>query len=331
MRRQKASSHVLLCLLLLLSGCSLPGATSPTLPPLTGRIEPFVQRGIAATSILDVAQGATISLIEPATGLTLATTVSQPDGRFTLNFGTAFLPGSSPYFLEVVKGIAQGGNPNRAGAPAIRLRTLIAFQGTGWNSLTGPSTLVGRGTTAIAVLSSLRAFSDAKNLALLGTILPKTPSSGSGITAPDTFTGTPDLPAADFFPAWRLVDQALSQDLDPIGSLFARPLNVATSNNTAIGTALSTQVGLAMAAEGLGLFSLSPANAAVGNSVTLHGHGLPLAGLAITLDGKACALGPVTNGTSVAFTVPAGVAAGTYPLVVTYGPWTSSALALTVN
>lgn len=113
-------------------------------------------------SVPEVATGATISLIDGDNGLTLGTTVSKPDGTFALIFSNGFKPTANKvYYLEAIKGLKAGTDlPNRVGSPLARVRTLIAFQSTGWvsigSSVPGNPISITLTTTALSVMASLR-------------------------------------------------------------------------------------------------------------------------------------------------------------------------------
>lgn len=319
-----------LTLLALLAGC-VPAAPNspPPLPLLEGRVEGFARQTQATTE--EVANAATVSLINPISGNTMATTVTSSDGRFTLSFSGGFLPGSNPYVLEAVKGLSQGGSVNRAGAPAARLRTLIRHQNGAWSYLSAGGLVIGSSSTALCALAGLKNLNDAQNVALLGTLHVGTPSTSGGITAPDTFDGTADVAESEFHQAWDLVKKALSRDLDPIGSVFLRPAAGATSS-VATGSVpgFDANLGIGMAQEGWAVSSVAPSSAAAGATAVLYGHGFPSAtsSLSIRLAGLDCAVSSINAaGTAVTFVVPSGYVPGTYPLVVTFGPWSSATLA----
>lgn len=157
---------IMLGLALLLASCKLPSllpaatftakapASASTSLAVAGRIG---ERGVQAT-LSDIAKGATVSLIDTATGHTLATTVTDSNGDFFLQFSEGFVPvNGRPYTLEALKGI-QGDNAtyNQAGADSVRLRTIIYYQEAdkGWVSLTNltPGFItLSMDTTAVAV------------------------------------------------------------------------------------------------------------------------------------------------------------------------------------
>lgn len=319
-----------IALTLWLAGCALPGAhlVAGPVPELRGCLE--APRHTAA-ELAEVVRGSTISVIDCATGNTMATTMTTAAGGFVFVFDSGFTPGSSVYYLEAVKGLAGGGSPNRAGYAAARLRTLIQLQGATWRSLSVKNVVIGRSTTALACLASLRSFSSAQNEALLGTLSTNVPSTVDGVSLLDTFQGTGDLSPTDFARTWTLVDQALTADLDPVGAIFARPPGLPTSAVATSDQGMAIGPGVGMKLDGWTATGLFPGAGAAGTSVIMQGMGLG-AGVGIALHGVSC---PVTSrasdGTSLTFVVPSGLQPGSYPLVVRYGPWTQSALSFTVQ
>lgn len=307
-----------------LLGCSsyLPPGVEP-LPPLIGQIEPLASRLVAA-STSEVANGATVALIDPTSGNTIATTLSTPNGQFVLNFPPAtFTPGSNPYFLEASKGL--GTSSNQVGASAVRLRTLIRMNNGDWESFSSNGIYVGRSTTALAILSSLKGLSVAQNIALLKTLAVGATSTVGGITSPDTFGGTPAVLALEYQQVWDLVTRSLEQNADPMASIVQRP-NATASVVTDLGSGYGLRPGFGWAAAGIVLADVSPAAAAVGSTLTLYGHGLN-AGLTVRLNSLSC---PVltTDGTTATFRLPAGSTSGN--LEVRSGPWIHRGLFVTV-
>lgn len=170
--------------------------------------EPVATRNILATTA-DVASGATVSLIEATSGTTKGTTVSAADGGFVLKFGAGFnpVPGQT-YYLEAVKGLALGGNSNRAGTALIRIRTLMQFS-DGWLSLSsgspGGTISLSRATTAVAAIANLRALTLGQQADLMGHV------SGTSFVEGGTV-----ITNAEFAAVFNLVDAALSSNQDPI-------------------------------------------------------------------------------------------------------------------
>ncbi len=320
----------LLLPLLLTSGCAVLSPV-PVVPPLVGSVETHPERQIAA-SLTEVANGATVSLIDPTTGNTLVTTLTTADGRFNLGFtGSGFVPATGPYFLEAAKGLAGGGSPNRAGASLVRVRTLVSFTDEGWKTLTSEGIRIGRSTTALCILSNLKGLTGPQNLDLLARLQMGTPSSPDGIAVPDTFVENGALSAAEFARAYELVDRALVQDLDPVAAVFKRPDGAASSQT---GPGMSLRPGLGLSLDGWNVTAAVPATGPGNTLVTLYGQALPasVGEVGVSLNGQACTVAEVAaDGSYLRFRVPAGVPAGGYPIRVTIGPWTHSAIAFTVT
>ncbi|MNX76508.1 Virginiamycin B lyase [compost metagenome] len=196
-----------------LGGClATPTATVASAPALRGEVR-FPVRQAQAT-LEEVADGASVTLFEAASGNALASTVTDASGTFVLSFaGLAPTPGGI-YHLEALKGLAMGGDPNRPGARAARLRTLLVYDG-GWKSLTNTTPNAGvalsAATTAIATVAGL------KQAAGTPLDLSKLVGKVSGASFDQTGTGLSE--AADFTPVLGLVTSALSLDQDPLVSI----------------------------------------------------------------------------------------------------------------
>ncbi|MBM3268666.1 MAG: hypothetical protein FJZ01_13555 [Candidatus Sericytochromatia bacterium] len=185
-------------------------ARSDAISPLRGRIESISRRVAAQTT--DIASGATVALIDPATGRTVATTVSATDGTFDVRFPASFIPDTAKaYFLEAVKGLPVGAKPNRAGAAIARVRTLVAYQGT-WTSLTGTGIVIGRASTAVAIVAGYRTLAPAELVSLGGRL------SGTTFDAQGTA-----LAQAEVDRVFALVSDAILEDQDPVEAVSFDP------------------------------------------------------------------------------------------------------------
>ncbi|MBO9540821.1 hypothetical protein J7643_09545 [bacterium] len=217
---------VILCLALSLSmaGCALvglgarPPEATVSVAPLVGRVEPGVVhrfRSVQADLVTDVAQGASVSFIKPgATPLTVATTVTDADGRFQLQLGNAFRPeAGSVYYLEAFKGLGS----NSAGHSAARVRTLVRWTSGGWQSLTGAVIDLTLTTTALAAAAQINT---AQGAAVdLGGLMGRLQRKVSDGVTPDTFSAVANLSVADFHGAYEVVSAALGGDLDPLATI----------------------------------------------------------------------------------------------------------------
>ncbi len=183
--------------------------TSQDRPTLTGT-SPYRVLALLA----EVANAATVSLIEAQGGNTVASSVTDERGGFVLTFQNFTPVSGAPYTLEAVKGLAVGGKPNRPGAAAVRVRSLLFWNG-GWQSLTnsvpGVGISVSPATTAIATIASLK--QSARQSVDLTELVGKV--SGGDFDA----TGTDLSRTADFDPVVRLVDNALTLDQDPVAAI----------------------------------------------------------------------------------------------------------------
>ena len=208
-------------LIMLLAGCprsllqppsSVLPATSAfggpvTVPPLAGKIATSPRQ--VQADMADIAYGATVALIDTSTNNTVSSTVTDDKGNFALTFSSGFVPQTGKtYYLEALKGLPVNGEPNRAGASAARVRTLIAWDSAnGWLSLTRDGITISRATTAIGIIASLRtAVNDAPTTAqLMGSVPTGT-----------TFIPSGGIQAQEFDTVLRFVDDALSQNIDPL-------------------------------------------------------------------------------------------------------------------
>lgn len=329
------SAHVADSILLGVAHIAPPIAeeTVDVAPPIEGFVD--FRDGLRQTmvTVAEVASGSTVSLIDPPTGNTVASTLTlaNPAGKFRLTFSKGFAPSQGPYFIEAVKGLARGGQVNRAGATVARLRTLISFEG-GWKSLSsGGSIILNRATTALASLSNLKALSQIQNLDLIGKLQIGTSATVEGITSPDSFVGTPAISVVEFHRTFDMVAQSLKQDVDPIGAIFMRPMGATSSVVVGSAPGYGMREGIAWSADGMKLSRLDPTNAGVGATVIIRGIGLPSATSSVTvfLGALNCPVEAASAlGEAITIRIPAGATSGN--LEVRYGLWTDSSLFLTV-
>ncbi len=214
---------------------------------LSGQVR-FPVRQVQA-AFQEVAESATVSLIEPVSGQTRTTTFTDARGRFSLGFGGITLPDQF-YYLEAVKGL----DSHRIGNDAARVRTLLKREKGQWSSLTGLSSTapvgLGLGTTALCIIASLRPQGLSLNT-LLGTL---------ALDGNDTFnaSGT-GITQADFSRVRELANQALLRDYDPFDSI-----------QMVTGT-FQVKPGILGVPPTISL--VQPALAAVGGRITLVGNG----------------------------------------------------------
>ncbi|MBO9540200.1 IPT/TIG domain-containing protein [bacterium] len=248
--------RLLILLVGLLVGCPhLPSAvqSSQATPVLSGTVLGQDGYQTQGTPISEIANGATVSLINPSDGQTIATTLTQPNGDFVLAFGTKALAQNTPYLLEAIKGLSVGGAPNRAGAPAARLRTFVYKTSSGWQSLTKLSNgsdvvRINQSTTALCVIAGLRGFDKAALLALKRTIT---------VGTPDSFAAAGGITGPEYASVWGLIDTALTLNQDPV-----RTVALDTATNT-----------YARLERGPFVTDLSTVQSDPGTTITLYGSG----------------------------------------------------------
>ncbi|MBO9541270.1 SMP-30/gluconolactonase/LRE family protein [bacterium] len=292
-----------LCALLLATGaatsCQVPLAHQTQAPhaPLTGRILEIDDRSTLA-ALAEVANGATVSLIDAVSGRTVATTVSAPNGSFSLAPLTAPVE-NRPYLLEASKGLGMGLGANRIGAPVARLRTLAFYAGGSWTSLSGGSTpQLGPRTTALAIIGGLKGLSPAQLQALSSKL------SGGAFDP----TGTA-IASDEFTQVHALVRQALEQDLDPVGAIAYEP---------------GAPARFALKPGEPSLFeSYTPTSLKPGQAVTVYGQNLPLpdASVSVTVGKKPVLWGVSGDRTQLRLQLPSDAHSGYVELKAGTSTW----------
>lgn len=125
-------------------------ASRESMLPLAGRVDFPITRSVAA-SVGDVINFATVSLIDTSTNRTVAATVTNSNGGFTLSMG-GFVPEvNTPYLVEAYKGL-DGHSP---GAASPRFRTIVKYDGAAWLSITAPTVVISNQSTAVAIEAGL--------------------------------------------------------------------------------------------------------------------------------------------------------------------------------
>jgi hypothetical protein len=251
--------------------------------------------GVAATSMADVANGATVSLIDANTNNTVAATVATAQGAFVLSFSGGFLPGAQPYYLEAVKGLGQ----NVAGNTAARVRTVAFFEGS-WNTLTGGEIVVSRGTTALSVMLShkLAASEVIDTRGLLGSV-------GSSGAPPPFDPKASGLSVAEFGTVFGYVVKALGADADPLGIITydrgAKSFDIKLPDVPRV-------------------FLVVPNIFSEGEKITVRGQnfGASVAGNTLSLGGKAAQITDATS-TELKAIVSAGTTSGLAVVSTTIG------------
>jgi sugar lactone lactonase YvrE len=226
---------------LLVVGCALgpqgptPNGTSlgdqSATVPLDGRVEMAALTHNASLA-QDVAPGATVSLIDPATGFTVAGTVTDGTGRFQLTFSNSFLPNAQVYILEAVKGLKDGTGFNAPGSAVARVRTLVRYVGVAWKGLTNQDLVLSTATTALSALANMKGLKDSdasKPLsALFETLDFNTPDGdvvvdGKTVAINARYTPTPDIAQDEYRRVYGLVSVSLADDADPVAAIFRDP------------------------------------------------------------------------------------------------------------
>jgi hypothetical protein len=183
-----------------------------------------------ATIAEDVAPGATVSLIDPATGFTIASTVTTAEGRFVVTLSNSFVPAAGKvYILEAVKGLKDDAGFNAPGSAVVRVRTFARFQG-GWGGLTGSGNVnINAATTALAAIAGLKGVTDSETLVGLFGTLEQGVADGSvdvegkSVDVTSRFTPTESISGDEFRRVYGLVSVSLADDADPIASVFRDP------------------------------------------------------------------------------------------------------------
>ncbi len=120
---------------------------------IRGRVDMPGPRAVQATSG-DLVTSATVSFLD-ASNTTVATGKTDSSGSFTLNTGSYPLTSGATYVLEAIKGL----NGAAPGSNAARFRTILRWNGTGFQSCTNLATdgsiVINALTTAVAIESAL--------------------------------------------------------------------------------------------------------------------------------------------------------------------------------
>lgn len=254
---------VILSLLLAVAGCKLPAvapvtpsqatATVSSVQGLSGRVD--WGRSSQAFLDRDVAPGATVALMDPETGYTLATSVTDANGNFTMQFGSHFAPvDGRSYTLEAFKGI-RGANPdfNQAGADAMRVRTVVYFQAEplAWKSLMnsahGPITLSKRTTTLAVAIALKKQAGETLDLA-----------DFIGALEPNPYVPVGSLSLESFNQVYDIVSDSIDQDRDPVNFV---------TYNAETGEFLNSYVSFHLNT------TVVPSEGPIGTTITLTGKG----------------------------------------------------------
>jgi hypothetical protein len=161
-------------------------------------------------SVAEVVSFATISLIDAESNSAAASTVSNGRGQFTLSMN-GFIPDTGrAYYLEASKGL----NGHMPGSPVVRFRTLVRWNGSSWESLSGSTVSISSLTTAVCIAAQLApsTFDPATLMNKINASV-KPPILNRAPAAPTGFTDAQILGLATDVLAF------LTANLDPIGAL----------------------------------------------------------------------------------------------------------------
>lgn len=245
-------------------------AAQPGVPALRGHVSDLIPARSTQATLGNVAQAATVSLINATTGVTAASAVTDGAGNFTLTFGNGFRPlAGQPYYLEAVKGLPAGGLSNRAGASLARVRTIVFYQSGGWNTMTGLAVQLGVTTTTISAIASLKGLNTSDQQTLL--------SSVNGAV----FSPTASISLAEFNAVFPLESAALAVDQDPLEAVGYDPTGAGPA------TQYLPKPGNLVLFDTYGT-GLGGAIATPSGTITINGQNLPLAVAQATVS-----LGPV--------------------------------------
>jgi len=180
-----------------------------TMPVLSGRVDLAAWQGRSAQAVTsDIVRRSTVSILDPVTNTTVASTVTDDAGRFSLVPANAVTAGKL-YLLEAVKGVSSSPSQD-----ALRFRNWIVLNQNTWRSISAPDVVLDANTTAAVLLSQL--FPDEVRPADL--VLGKIAASAgvSALVATPSFSLHPDLEFSRLATSIRGLVQA---DLDPIASV----------------------------------------------------------------------------------------------------------------
>lgn len=290
MRRRLAAA--LACLFL--TACM---AAAPVVPAeLRGAVS-FDAPYRAQATFEEVGTAATVSLIDPGENRTVATTLTRPDRSFSFSF-KGFTPKARTYWLEAVKGLAS----NRAGNDAIRLRTLVRWDGAHWLPLTPGNASIEARTTALSMIAALRGAEVSPD-ALIGKL-------DLSREEPFDSAGT-NIDPAEFRQIADFVGRALALDRDPLDAV----------SHDGGGYSFRLPPGM----EPPLISGLSPVPTAIGATLTVKGDNFrePAALNSVRLGTLAL---PVTSGSSrsLVVTIPSGAASGVLKVATPLGEATAS-------
>lgn len=264
---------LVLLLALLLTACQQPAP--PATPQASGvsatESRPLFQGSFIAPASFqaqavasNLASGATISLIDLATGQVKGTGISDGAGNFTVTALATFTPTlNTLYVLEATK--ALGTTSSRA----LSLRTLVSLSPTGWTSISGGLVTISTATTAVALLHRHRGLSSAEVLAKVSYDTTLRRSAMSALNATYTEDVVRQVDAQ--------VQRALELNLDPLQTVLPAMDGTFTVSLATASVNMLVNPGFEAGAAGLDFWSSggnnSPSIVGVPDTATAVGNG----------------------------------------------------------
>lgn len=314
---------------------SFPGSGQVPADRLVIRGEVENARFKVAASFGDFAPNSVVSILDPVSGTALGSAITESNGTFTMQLPQGWVPDDQgkAYILEAVKGGKINGAYNFAGAPAIRMRTLLTWKKAGlyWMSLSSIASesaiVINRSTTALSVGVALRQATKPQAQAseraifsqfLEGSLKVGQPDNSMAPTTPDTYVKPTQnaITVAEFHTLFGLVDQALLNGQDPVGAIALVNQNVSAPQ-------------FALVPQGFMLAGFDKVKGPAGTRVTATGGGFPTAAsqIEIVFSGGVAAQTLTVDpaGSRVVFDVPVGARTGPTTIRVTF-PGASSVL-----
>ncbi|MBO9540675.1 IPT/TIG domain-containing protein [bacterium] len=308
--------RAMMLLIVGLGGCALPPGPETAVPDLVGRVDFGATRTSQAT-LDEVGVAATVTLISAVTNRSVASTITDPTGRFFLTLRNWKPTAGEVYYLEAIKGLSE----NLAGNSAARVRTMGRWNAGAWEFMTQKELSITSGTTAIAVLTSHLGTASVPVTGLIGKMIVGQSDDSLMPATADTFlhAGT-GITNAQFHKVHELVEQAIAADTDPVDRIV--PLGETFVLKAGMGVG-----GYVVAPT---LHAVVPQAAPPGSLVTLYG--LDFAGAkqdnAVYFGNRLASI-ISSDPQQLVVQVPAGATSGN--LTVRTGGGTSAALPFTVT
>ncbi|MBU6428527.1 MAG: IPT/TIG domain-containing protein, partial [Cyanobacteria bacterium REEB65] len=311
---------------LLASGCAfLPELATPKgngagqalaqgVPPLAGHVDFGTPTQQTQATIGQIATAATVSLIDTSSNTTVATSVTNASGSFTIsNFGNWTPTPNAVYILEAIKGL----DSNVPGNNAARVRTFIEDKSDTWVFITTGTLTVDPSTTALGVMESdYQAASTGGLQASAANYIGLITATASG--SPDTLAMGQQVVGPAYTTVYGYVTQAITNSWDPIASI---------QYNAAVNTFFLSS---SFAASTPMLTGVSPNVASAGTTVTLYGQFFANSGSGDTVSFNGATDGAISSGNPTTITVNVPADATTGPLTVQTANGTSNSVTFTV-